>query len=86
MRADEMGIRCPRCGAATKVLETRDIPGGLRRRRQCCSANCEHRLTTLEMEAPPYEHYDASDIALVPRETLQRVVQQLQTALKPSKP
>ena len=40
-------IRCPQCGADTKVAETR----GAKRRRICSSITCNARLTTKEVLA-----------------------------------
>ena len=48
-------IRCPRCGADTKVAETR----GAKRRRICSSITCNARLTTKEVSA--------DDLALIAR-------------------
>lgn len=43
---------CPRCGSATRVLESRRADDGaaLRRRRRC--PECEHRFTTFERSEP----------------------------------
>jgi transcriptional repressor NrdR len=43
---------CPRCGSATRVLESRRAEDGaaLRRRRRC--PECEHRFTTFERSEP----------------------------------
>ena len=47
-KAEEKGIRCPKCGCRHfYVLYTRAIPGGrLRRRREC--RHCGRRVTTSE--------------------------------------
>jgi len=40
-------MNCPFCGYNdSKVIDSRDVNGGIRRRRQCLS--CEHRFTTYE--------------------------------------
>jgi len=44
------GVRCPACGArATRLLDSRDITGGRRRRREC--SPCGHRFSTVEQVA-----------------------------------
>lgn len=40
---------CPNCGAEMHVTETRSSPIGIRRRRACDKANCNGRLSTLEV-------------------------------------
>lgn len=44
------GFPCPRCGAQTRVHETRAVDGGLRRRRCCTSYSCGHKITTSELQ------------------------------------
>ncbi|MEM4325721.1 MAG: transcriptional regulator NrdR [Candidatus Pacearchaeota archaeon] len=39
-------MRCPRCSAKTKVINKRDSPKGIRRRRECLK--CKKRFTTYE--------------------------------------
>lgn len=41
-------IRCPICGAKTRVLETRVT----RRRRGCTASACEGKITTVEVVVP----------------------------------
>jgi transcriptional repressor NrdR len=45
-------MECPRCGSATRVLESRRAEDGaaLRRRRRCTA--CDHRFTTYERREP----------------------------------
>lgn len=43
------GFPCPRCGAPTRVIETRHVDGGLRRRRCCAAYACSHKITTAEL-------------------------------------
>lgn len=43
-------MKCPRCGAWTEVLETRQAADNVTRRRYEC-AN-EHRFTTIELLKP----------------------------------
>ena len=40
-------MTCPACGADTKVCDSRNYNGGVRRRRECLE--CERRFTTLEV-------------------------------------
>ena len=39
-------MKCPVCGADTKVYDSRSYNDGIKRRRECL--NCERRFTTLE--------------------------------------
>jgi transcriptional repressor NrdR len=42
-------VRCPYCGAQeSKVVDSRDVDGSIRRRRQCLAAECGGRFTTYE--------------------------------------
>jgi len=43
-------MECPYCGKDTRVIDSRPIHEGIRRRRQCLA--CEHRFTTHERLAP----------------------------------
>ena len=47
-------MTCPVCGADTKVIDSRPIEDGTRRRRQCLE--CDHRFTTVEIDV---DYYDA---------------------------
>lgn len=38
-------MKCPECGAWTRVLDTRETPDGTRRRHECANL---HRFTTVE--------------------------------------
>lgn len=53
-----MAYLCPKCQSATKVLDVRGkgYHGNkfLRRRRQCLSDTCKHRLSTLELSVVEY--------------------------------
>lgn len=41
------GMHCPGCGRKLrKVIDSRPVPGGIRRRRVCL--NCDQRVTTFE--------------------------------------
>ena len=43
-------MKCPYCHAAnSRVIDTRDVPDGIRRRREC--VNCNQRFTTYERVA-----------------------------------
>ena len=42
-------MRCPYCGSAdSKVVDSRDVEGSIRRRRECLNAGCAGRFTTYE--------------------------------------
>jgi transcriptional regulator NrdR family protein len=41
-------MNCPKCEAGTKVIDSRDVEGGTRRR-HCCRV-CSHRFTTIERQ------------------------------------
>ncbi len=46
----EGGIRCPLCGFATAVKDSRDGTGNsTRRRRMCLASRCSYRFTTYEV-------------------------------------
>lgn len=65
-------MKCPYCDGSSKVIDSRPIPDGIRRRRQC--EECGRRFTTHERLAPsemrvikqpgrPPEPFDAEKIA-----------------------
>ncbi len=45
-------IRCPLCGAKTRVLETRVTAKSARRRRGCLVSGCSGKVTTVEVVVP----------------------------------
>jgi len=45
-------ISCPRCGAKTRVLETRVTATSARRRRGCTASGCTGKVTTVEVIVP----------------------------------
>ena len=45
-------IACPRCGAKTRVLETRMTARSARRRRGCVVGGCPGKVTTIEVVVP----------------------------------
>ena len=45
-------ISCPRCGAKTRVLETRVTATSARRRRGCTVGSCSGKVTTIEVIVP----------------------------------
>jgi hypothetical protein len=51
------GMNCPLCQGATAVYESRVVPDGKRRRRQC--SQCKHRFTTMEVMHDEMQRYDA---------------------------
>lgn len=77
-RGDESGLRCPTCGTAMRVSETRAASGGraLRRRRVC--PGCGTRQTTLELVVAPYDRNDVEDLALVRQSDLSRLRQDIE--------
>lgn len=43
-------MNCPKCGADSRVIETRSVsPNMLRRRRACSILACNYKFTTLEV-------------------------------------
>ncbi len=67
-------MQCPYCGRDSKVVDSRPIPDGIRRRRECTA--CGRRFTTHERLAPveirvakaggrPAEAFDRAKIARV---------------------
>lgn len=46
-------MNCPYCGNASRVIDSRPIPEGIRRRRECLS--CKRRFTTTEKTLPEGE-------------------------------
>lgn len=51
-------MQCPSCGKGTRVLESRESEGSLRRRREC--VECERRFTT-------YERLETTNLLVVKR-------------------
>ena len=43
-------MNCPTCNKGTEVIDSRLIPNGVRRRRQCLN---DHRFTTIEQLPQP---------------------------------
>lgn len=68
-----MGFRCPKCGAGTRVSETRVIEQGVRRRRFCLQPTCSGRQTTLEITVPKGKRHDGHDFVLIKRSDLVRL-------------
>jgi hypothetical protein len=65
-------IVCPKCGADTRVSETRAAPSGVRRRRACLSTACDGRVTTLEVPLYVGDRLTGG-VVMVPREQLRRM-------------
>jgi hypothetical protein len=43
-------MSCPKCGGATRVIDSREGPdNSIRRRRGCCTSTCLERMTTYEV-------------------------------------
>lgn len=51
-------MKCPYCGADSRVLDTRETKGGIHRRRECLSS-VPHRFTTNEHVVGDKEMTDA---------------------------
>ena len=60
-------MRCPKCGGPTGVLDTRMSGEETRRRRECQSAMCGHRYTTLEIVIPEVFTRKAGNLLLSER-------------------
>lgn len=43
-------MNCPTCGKGSNVIDSRAVPNGVRRRRECLN---EHRFTTIEQVPAP---------------------------------
>ncbi len=70
------GIRCPICDGTTRVLETRSNGGSVRRRRACERADCDGRVTTVELAAPvPIKNATTIDLVVVPRRLIDTIRQ-----------
>ena len=65
-------LACPRCQSATAVLETRETGDNVRRRRRCVNDACGAKITTFEVIVP--DHTFGSDLVVVPRSALQKLV------------
>jgi transcriptional regulator NrdR family protein len=50
------GMRCPKCGRATEVIESRgtERKSTIRRRRKCLNSRCRKRFTTYEVPQSLY--------------------------------
>lgn len=64
-------MNCPRCNADSFVTETRAVPAGLRRRRQC--DYCGHRFSTVEQIVPERARYN-EPMAFVPKAALDAAI------------
>lgn len=62
-------MTCPKCGAATCVIDSRPSEDSVRRRRECLE--CGERFNTMEIDADYYETLMQSD-----RKTIQKVMQE----------
>lgn len=65
------GIRCPICAGPTGVVETRQHPARIRRRRHCETAGCAGRVTTIELAVNDALRYAHADMVMVPRQLLE---------------
>lgn len=68
-------IVCTVCGTETSVLETRDSPAYVRRRRRCKSAVCGQRITTIEFVLASPAEERGGDVVIVRRRDLERLRQ-----------
>lgn len=46
-------MTCPVCGAETKVVDSRSVEDGTRRKRKCLE--CDYRFSTVEIDVDYYE-------------------------------
>lgn len=80
------GFRCPTCGFATGVIDSRPgTSGAVRRRRRCLSSKCDHRCTTYEIRQDGAAVIDAGQLAILARDSLrtaQALVDSLEGAIK----
>lgn len=67
--SDYGGYACPKCGAKTTVRESRLDELGIKRRRRCKDAACDHRFNTLEMEFAQHQAFTTTPIARMLRAT-----------------
>lgn len=54
---------CPKCGSDSYVIDSRDKPYGIRRRRQC--ENCGYKWTTLETRIESYMRFKVDKLGAV---------------------
>lgn len=73
-------IHCPRCGAGSKVTDSRPSRGTLRRRRQC--EECTHRWHTMEIDHETYALILEAERAHVVVGKAARALQDIERRLK----
>jgi transcriptional regulator NrdR family protein len=57
------GIRCPHCGSArSKVIDSRKINGGIRRRRVCIDCDARHSTVEVVQTYLRHQKYTAAKI------------------------
>lgn len=66
-------IHCPECNGDTRVLETRDAPAYVRRRRVCRNSRCGSKVTTVEVVLRGTTHSTRTDVVMVRRGDLDRL-------------
>jgi transcriptional regulator NrdR family protein len=59
-------IACPSCGAKTAVAETRVVGASVRRRRRCVTAECNGKVTTVEVVVSAARDFASGDVVPVP--------------------
>lgn len=77
------GIRCPLCCGPMGVVDTREHPGYVRRRRRCDNLGCAGRMKTLELEVPDMGRFGPAEMVLVPGKLL-RVLREIMAAIDSS--
>lgn len=73
-------MTCPKCTSDTSVIETRTVPAGTRRRRQC--DQCAARFSTVEQVVPDNARYDEA-MAFVPRQALLSAIEEFRKLVMP---
>ena len=69
-------MACPECGVRNaKVLETRQLRAGLRRRRRC--VGCQIKFTTVEVTVPEGKVYADAKVVILPMATIKALKEAL---------
>lgn len=66
-------IACPTCGARTAVVETRAVGASTRRRRRCTAAECDGKVTTVEVAVSAARDFADGAVVHVPTRQIERL-------------
>lgn len=67
-------IACPICGGPTRVMETREIDAGTRRRRLCVrTGSCTGRVTTVETVVTTTQGTKIGRAVVVPKRHIEKL-------------